>query len=136
MDIDKTKAARRNAPRVSPRPRRTLRHARKAARMSVQMKNIPTTFPVSPDGGAILSGFDQGPITWKYTGLPRQDAASIRSGAAGACPYDPVHAARASKLTKGIHCGSAGTKRLMSTPAAANNAVQSAGCCGTDESSI
>ena len=70
-------------------------------------------------------------MTWKFTGRPRQDAASIRNGTSGACAYEPVHAARESKLTKGIQCGSAGVKRVMSRPAAVNNAVQSAGRCGT-----
>ena len=91
-------------------------------------KNVgPKLSPQSTAAGCILSGFDHGPITWKFTGLPRQDAASIRNGTSGACAYEPVHAARASKLTKGIQCGSAGVKRVMSRPAAVNSAVQSAG---------
>ena len=100
------------------------------------MKNVaPKLSPAVHCEGCILSGFDHGPITWKFTGLPRQDAASIRSGTSGACAYEPVHAARASKLTNGIQCGSAGAKRVMSRPAAVNNAVQSAGRCGTGVSS-
>jgi hypothetical protein len=100
------------------------------------MKNGGEAIPRCPCcRGCILSGFDHGPITWKFTGLPRQDAASIRNGTSGACAYDPVHAARASKLTNGIQCGSAGAKRVMSRPAAVNNAVQSAGRGGTGASS-
>ena len=71
--------------------------------------------------GCILGGFDQGATIWKPTGLPRQDAASMRRGRS-VSGYTPVHAARASKLTKGSHSGSTGVNRAMSRPAAVNSA--------------
>ncbi len=134
----KTKAATRFAPRISPRFARKLRQARKkpSAQRNKGNTNGNTGMPDGPSEKCIRSGLDQGPINRKNTGLPRQDAASMRTGTCGAVAYDPVHAARASKGASEIHCGSAGVKRFMSRAAAVNRGFQSNGAVAAKFSSI
>src|ERR1700722_14173766 len=73
------------------------------------------------------SGVVHGEIRLKYTGFPRYEAASTRSGNSGCPGQIPSHAARASVTARGVHCGGADLNWVASSPAAANRLPQFGG---------
>src|SRR5687768_16231898 len=92
----------RRAPRLSAYPRRRFRRAVRRAPAIIATKTEGKKRAaillggLSFADGAMRSAGVQGPITSKYTGLPRYAAASIRTGVPGAEGNDPCHAARVS----------------------------------------
>ena len=81
----------------------------------------------SAPSGLARGASTHGAASEKKTGRPAAAAASTRAGRS-ACPGTVVaHATRSSASTGADHCGSAGSRRLVSSPAAARSGAQSTG---------
>src|SRR5215471_9034181 len=118
-------AATRNAPRVSPRPRRTFQYATAPAPSN---RKYTTMGFIPRDGGGDGSRDDgvHGATNSNSTGRPRYPAPSTVIGIAvsGSVPFQ---AFRSSAYVSGVRDGVAGVKLAMSSPAATNTFCQSTG---------
>ena len=125
--------ATRQAPCRSPRPSTMLRRARRAEpTISVRIRNARNRSgmrcPIDGDsGGASRDAFVHGPTVCTNTRRPPKAPASSRSGVAPSSGRVPVHAARVSVATSGVHSGVAGVKRSRGQRTASKTICQSIG---------
>src|SRR5215471_836682 len=128
-------AARRAAPRRSPRPRRRFRRA--ASEPATMRRNrTPTangsktaSCPVGSET-ADRGGRDHGPVSSKKTGLPARAAASTRIARSGRFGLLSAQASRLSAKNGGSHRGSVFAKSAASRPASEKREDQSGAAAG------
>src|SRR5271169_616074 len=118
-----------NAPWRSPFPCLIFRQATSTeaskieSEMTMKIISLALWLPVESDF-FMRCGFVHGPIIEKKTGLPRHEAASMRSGRPEPGHF-PVQAARASEAASEFHSGSADWSCAGSSAAAAKRIFQS-----------
>src|SRR5262245_39685457 len=98
----------RTAPRRSTRPVRALNQASTALKKKIEEV---VTAPIALRPGRRCGAADHGPRLRNQTSRPRYAAASSLIDTSGRSGKTPVHAARSSLATGGVHDGGAGWNR-------------------------